>query len=116
MEGRAGPGNASSAWPLHKYAFTMSLSEQQAAALSAETVVVAAGRPPRERDQPVNHPVVLSSTYFGTGALGDGDRGYGRYSIPPGIPSKRPSASLKGPIFPGFSTHRDLRRSAQPFP
>jgi cystathionine gamma-synthase len=58
----------------------MSLSEQQAAALSAETVVVAAGRPPRQRDAPVNQPIVLSSTYFGTGPLADGDRGYGRYS------------------------------------
>ena len=56
----------------------MSLSEQHAASLSAETVVVAAGRPPREHDAPVNPPIVLSSTYFGTGALDDGDRGYGR--------------------------------------
>ena len=52
----------------------MSLSEEQAASLSAETVVVAAGRPPRERDAPVNPPIVLSSTYFGTGPLGRLDR------------------------------------------
>ncbi|GAC1455326.1 MAG: hypothetical protein PVSMB10_13370 [Pseudarthrobacter sp.] len=49
----------------------MSLPEQHAASLSAETLVVAAGRPPREHDEPVNPPIVLSSTYFGTGALGD---------------------------------------------
>lgn len=80
----------------------MSLSEQQAAALSAETVVVAAGRPPRERDQPVNHPVVLSSTYFGTGALGDGDRGYGRYSNPTWDPFEEALGQLEGSRLPGL--------------
>ncbi|AUZ33611.1 cystathionine gamma-synthase [Arthrobacter sp. PGP41] len=80
----------------------MSLSEQQAAALSAETVVVAAGRPPRERDQPVNHPVVLSSTYFGTGALGDGDRGYGRYSNPTWDPFEEALGQLEGSELPGL--------------
>ncbi len=85
-----------------QYAFTMSLSEQQAAALSAETVVVAAGRPPRERDQPVNHPVVLSSTYFGTGALGDGDRGYGRYSNPTWDPFEEALGQLEGSKLPGL--------------
>ncbi|GGH01154.1 cystathionine gamma-synthase [Pseudarthrobacter polychromogenes] len=85
-----------------QYAFTMSLSEQQAAALSAETVVVAAGRPPRERDQPVNHPVVLSSTYFGTGALGDGDRGYGRYSNPTWDPFEEALGQLEGSRLPGL--------------
>jgi cystathionine gamma-synthase len=80
----------------------MSLSEQQAAALSAETVVVAAGRPPRERDQPVNHPVVLSSTYFGTGALGDGDRGYGRYSNPTWDPFEEAVGQLEGSKLPGL--------------
>ena len=80
----------------------MTLSEQQAAALSAETVVVAAGRPPRERDQPVNHPVVLSSTYFGTGALGDGDRGYGRYSNPTWDPFEEALGQLEGAELPGL--------------
>ncbi|UEL29233.1 PLP-dependent aspartate aminotransferase family protein [Pseudarthrobacter sp. L1SW] len=80
----------------------MSLSEQQAAALSAETVVVAAGRPPRERDQPVNPPIVLSSTYFGTGALGDGDRGYGRYSNPTWDPFEEALGQLEGSELPGL--------------
>lgn len=80
----------------------MSLSEQQAAALSAETVVVAAGRPPRERDQPVNQPIVLSSTYFGTGALGDGDRGYGRYSNPTWDPFEEALGQLEGSELPGL--------------
>jgi cystathionine gamma-synthase len=80
----------------------MSLSEQQAAALSAETVVVAAGRPPRERDQPVNQPIVLSSTYFGTGPLGDGDRGYGRYSNPTWDPFEEALGQLEGSELPGL--------------
>ncbi|HEU4667655.1 MAG TPA: PLP-dependent transferase [Arthrobacter sp.] len=80
----------------------MSLSEQHAAALSAETVVVAAGRPPRERDQPVNQPIVLSSTYFGTGPLGDGDRGYGRYSNPTWDPFEETLGQLEGSELPGL--------------
>lgn len=80
----------------------MSLSEEQAAALSPETVVVAAGRPPRERDQPVNPPVVLSSTYFGTGPLGDGDRGYGRYSNATWDPFEEALGQLEGAELPGL--------------
>lgn len=80
----------------------MSLSEQQAAALSAETVVVAAGRPPRKRDEPVNQPIVLSSTYFGTGSLGDGDRGYGRYSNPTWDPFEEALGQLEGASLPGL--------------
>ena len=84
------------------YSLTMSLSEQQAAALSAETVVVAAGRPPRKRDEPVNQPIVLSSTYFGTGPLGDGDRGYGRYSNPTWDPFEEALGQLEGASLPGL--------------
>ncbi|HAP88906.1 MAG TPA: cystathionine gamma-synthase [Arthrobacter bacterium] len=80
----------------------MSLSVQHAASLSAETVVVAAGRPPRERDEPVNPPIVLSSTYFGTGALGDGDRGYGRYSNPTWDPFEDALGQLEGSELPGL--------------
>ena len=80
----------------------MSLSEQYAASLSAETVVVAAGRPARERDEPVNPPIVLSSTYFGTGALGDGDRGYGRYSNPTWDPFEEALGQLEGSELPGL--------------
>ncbi len=80
----------------------MSLSEQQAAALSAETVVVAAGRPPRKRDEPVNLPIVLSSTYFGTGPLADGDRGYGRYSNPTWDPFEEALGQLEGAALPGL--------------
>ncbi|SDS89428.1 cystathionine gamma-synthase [Pseudarthrobacter equi] len=85
-----------------QYAVPMSLSEQQAAGLSAETVVVAAGRPPRERDQPVNPPLVLSSTYYGTGPLGPGDRGYGRYSNPTWDPFEEALGQLEGADLPGL--------------
>jgi cystathionine gamma-synthase len=80
----------------------MSLSEQQAASLAAETVVVAAGRPPRDRDQPVNPPIVLSSTYFGSGPLADGDRGYGRYSNPTWDPFEEALGQLEGSELPGL--------------
>ena len=80
----------------------MSLSEQHAASLSAETVVVAAGRPPRERDEPVNPPIVLSSTYFGSGPLSDDDRGYGRYSNPTWDPFEEALAQLEGSQLPGL--------------
>ncbi|GAA1772942.1 cystathionine gamma-synthase [Pseudarthrobacter sulfonivorans] len=80
----------------------MSLTEQHAASLSAETVVVAAGRPPRKHDEPVNAPIVLSSTYFGTGALGDGDRGYGRYANPTWDPFEEALGQLEGSELPGL--------------
>lgn len=41
------------------------------------TVVVHAGRPPHEPDQPLNPPITMTSTY-----VGGGDLGYGRYSNP----------------------------------
>lgn len=80
----------------------MSLSEQHAASLSAETVVVAAGRPPRRRDEPVNPPIVLSSTYFGSGELADGDRGYGRYANPTWDPFEEALGQLEGSELPGL--------------
>jgi cystathionine gamma-synthase len=80
----------------------MSLSEEQIATLSPDSLVVAAGRPPRTRDEPVNPPIVLSSTYFGTGPLGDGDRGYGRYSNPTWDPFEEALAQLEGADLPGL--------------
>ncbi|MGO4582968.1 PLP-dependent aspartate aminotransferase family protein [Arthrobacter sp. 2RAF6] len=80
----------------------MSLSREHAADLSPDTVVVAAGRPERCHDQPVNPPIVLSSTYFGTGALSDGDRGYGRYANPTWDPFEEALAQLEGAELPGL--------------
>jgi cystathionine gamma-synthase len=80
----------------------MSLSREHAAELSADTVVVAAGRPERAHDEAVNPPIVLSSTYFGTDALGDGDRGYGRYANPTWDPFEEALALLEGAELPGL--------------
>ncbi|MBM7847689.1 trans-sulfuration enzyme family protein [Arthrobacter roseus] len=51
-------------------------------AVARDTAVVAAGRPPREHDQPVNLPITLTSTYFGRTPISGEDRAYGRYSNP----------------------------------
>ena len=46
-------------------------------ALSPATVVVHAGRPPHEPDQPLNAPIQMASTY-----VAGGDLEYGRYANP----------------------------------
>ena len=46
-------------------------------ALSPATVVVHAGRPPRDVDQPLNTPITMASTY-----VAGGDLEYGRYANP----------------------------------
>jgi cystathionine gamma-synthase len=46
-------------------------------ALSPATVVVHAGRPPHEPDQPLSAPITMASTY-----VGGGDLEYGRYANP----------------------------------
>jgi cystathionine gamma-synthase len=70
--------------------------------LSPDTVVVAAGRPAREHDAPVNPPIVLSSTYVGTGTVVDGDRAYGRYSNPTWDPLEEALSQLEGATLPGL--------------
>lgn len=70
--------------------------------LSPDTVVVAAGRPPREHDAPVNPPIVLSSTFVGTGTVVDGDRAYGRYSNPTWDPLEEALAELEGATLPAL--------------
>ncbi|PYI37895.1 cystathionine gamma-synthase [Arthrobacter psychrolactophilus] len=70
--------------------------------LSPDTLVVAAGRPGREHDAPVNPPIVLSSTYVGTGTVVDGDRAYGRYSNPTWDPLEEALSALEGATLPGL--------------
>ncbi|MCC9146650.1 MULTISPECIES: aminotransferase class I/II-fold pyridoxal phosphate-dependent enzyme [unclassified Arthrobacter] len=70
--------------------------------VSPETLVVSAGRPPREHDAPVNPPIVLSSTYFGTGTPVPGERGYGRYSNPTWDPFEQALAELEGAELPAL--------------
>ncbi|MET1153551.1 PLP-dependent transferase [Arthrobacter sp.] len=75
---------------------------QHAAHLAPDTVVVSAGRPPRDHDAPVNPPVVLSSTFFGRGEAVQGDRAYGRYSNPTWDPFEETLAELEGAALPGL--------------
>ncbi|HSU69815.1 MAG TPA: PLP-dependent transferase, partial [Micrococcaceae bacterium] len=71
-------------------------SSAHSATLAPDTLVVAAGRPERGHDAPVNPPIVLSSTYVGTGMVVDGDRAYGRYSNPTWDPFEEALAKLEG--------------------
>lgn len=48
--------------------------------LAPATRVVAAGRPAREQGNPVNPPIVLSSTYVSTGVPGPEEKLYARYT------------------------------------
>ncbi len=82
------------------YDFGMAPSHSQD--LSPDTVVVAAGRPPREPDAPVNPPIVLSSTFFGAGTPGAGERVYGRFSNPTWDPLEEALAQLESAALPGL--------------
>ncbi|WP_049822567.1 trans-sulfuration enzyme family protein, partial [Arthrobacter sp. H41] len=70
--------------------------------LAPDTLVVAAGRPPREHDAPVNTPIVLSSTFFGTRAPEPGDRVYGRMSNPAWDPFEEALGRLEGADHPAL--------------
>lgn len=70
--------------------------------MAPDTVVVAAGRPPRTVDQPVNPPIVLSSTYFGAGTPGEGERVYGRFANPTWDPLEDALAQLESAELPAL--------------
>ncbi|MCC3276481.1 PLP-dependent transferase [Arthrobacter sp. zg-Y20] len=80
----------------------MSPSSPHGPAVSPDTLVVSAGRPVREHDAPVNPPIVLSSTYFGTGSPVAGERGYGRYSNPTWDPFEEALGELEGAALPAL--------------
>ena len=73
---------------------------------SAETYVVAGGRPAHEHDAPVNPPIVLTSTYRGVDAVDlEHDRVYARFSNPTWegmeeVVAKLENASQPGLLFP----------------
>lgn len=73
---------------------------------SAETYVVAGGRPAHEHDAPVNPPIVLTSTYRGVDAVNiEHDRVYARFSNPTWegmeeVVAKLENASQPGLLFP----------------
>ncbi|MBT0769770.1 aminotransferase class I/II-fold pyridoxal phosphate-dependent enzyme [Kineosporia sp. J2-2] len=61
------------------------------------TVVVTAGRPPAGPNQPMNVPVVLTSTYTASDfALQPGDLGYGRWSNPTWTALEETLGTLEG--------------------
>lgn len=72
------------------------------APLAPDTLVVSAGRPARRHDAPVNPPIVVSSTFHGSGQVVDGDRAYGRYSNPSWDPFEEALAGLEGSELPGL--------------
>ena len=80
----------------------MSQTPRHGHAAAPDTVVVSAGRPPREHDAPVNPPIVLTSTFFGTGSPVPGERGYGRYSNPTWDPFEEALAELEGARHPAL--------------
>jgi cystathionine gamma-synthase len=70
--------------------------------LAPDTLTVAAGRPPREHDAPVNPPIVLSTTYHETRAPEAGDRIYARGSNPTWDPFEEALGALEGADLPAL--------------
>jgi cystathionine gamma-synthase len=68
-------------------------------ALSAATVAVTAGRPPRQPDGPTNAPIVMASTYHA-----GGDIGYGRYGNPTWEMFEAAVGALEGGLATSFAS------------
>ena len=68
-------------------------------ALSPATVVVHAGRPPHEADQPLNAPITMASTY-----VAGGDLEYGRYGNPTWSAFEEALGALEGGRALAFSS------------
>jgi cystathionine gamma-synthase len=75
------------------------MSHAQESALSPATVVVSAGRPPRQPDGPLNPPLVLASTYHAGGEVG-----YGRYGNPTWEMFESAVAALEGGVATSFAS------------
>lgn len=67
--------------------------------LSPATVAVAAGRPPRRPDGPMNPPIVMASTYHA-----GGDVGYGRYGNPTWEMLETAVGALEGGVATSFAS------------
>lgn len=78
------------------------LDDAALAALSPETLAVAAGRPERGNDTPVNPEIVLSSTFVGLAGVGEGARGYARFSNPTWEPFEDAVGKLEGSPLPAL--------------
>lgn len=73
------------------------------APLAPDTVVVSAGRPPHAVDQPVNPPIVLSSTFYSLGVPGAGEKVYGRFTNPTWDPLEEMIATLEDCELPALA-------------
>ncbi|MPV36255.1 trans-sulfuration enzyme family protein [Georgenia subflava] len=71
------------------------------AGLAPATTAVAAGRPPRGQGEPVNPPVVLSSTYVSTGTPG-AEMMYTRYNTDTWLPLEEAIGALEGSTLPAL--------------
>lgn len=78
------------------------LDDAALAVLAPETLAVAAGRPERGPDTPVNPEIVLSSTFVGLGGVGEGSRGYARFSNPTWEPFEDAVGKLEGSPLPAL--------------
>ena len=67
------------------------------------TLAVAAGRPARTEQAPVNPPIVLSSTFHSTGTPGPDDFVYGRHTNPTWLPLEETLAALEGARLPALA-------------
>ncbi|MHA7240827.1 trans-sulfuration enzyme family protein [Arthrobacter sp. TMS1-12-1] len=81
---------------------TTSREDPPHAGFAPDTLTVAAGRPPREHDAPVNAPIVLSTTFHETGAPVPGDRIYARGSNPTWDPFEEALGALEGADLPAL--------------
>lgn len=84
----------------------------QHAHLAPDTLTVAAGRPSREHDSPVNAPIVLSSTFHETAPPTGSDRIYARMSNPTWDPFEEALAELEGAALPALAFASGLGAAA----
>ncbi|MDR1186165.1 MAG: PLP-dependent transferase, partial [Bifidobacteriaceae bacterium] len=64
--------------------------------LSPDTAVVAAGRPEWDQGEPVNPPVLFSSTFISRGVPGEREASYSRYDNPSNHPAEQVIGLLEG--------------------
>ncbi|WP_411733499.1 trans-sulfuration enzyme family protein [Paeniglutamicibacter sp.] len=79
------------------------MTRPESAAWAPDTIVVSAGRPPHAVDQPVNPPIVLSSTFHSLGEPGAGEKVYGRFTNPTWDPLEETIAQLEDCELPALA-------------
>lgn len=79
------------------------MTRPESAPWAPDTVVVSAGRPPHAVDQPVNPPIVLSSTFHSLGEPGAGEKVYGRFTNPTWDPLEETIARLEDCELPALA-------------